>query len=89
MNIDKKKRFNLTRLSRKSNGLSGTLFFIWGDSTFKTKIDLKRSEDPFLLIKTAILNLIKKQGVSRQPEKRLTSSFILQLILPLKSHEVF
>ncbi|GIO67435.1 hypothetical protein J21TS3_22560 [Paenibacillus cookii] len=48
------------RVSRKSNGLFDTLFFIWGIISFKIKIDLKRSENPTSVTDEAILNPLQK-----------------------------
>ncbi len=47
-------------MSRKSNGLFDTLFFIWGIISFKIKIDLKRSENPTSVTDEAILNPLQK-----------------------------
>jgi hypothetical protein len=49
-----------SRVSRKSNGLFDTLFFIWGIISFKIKIDLKRSENPTSVTDEAILNPLQK-----------------------------
>jgi hypothetical protein len=47
-------------VSRKSNGLFDTLFFIWGIISFKIKIDLERSENPTSVTGEAILNPLQK-----------------------------
>lgn len=69
-------------MSRKSGGLYDTLFFYLGDSTFKTKIDLKRSEDPLLMEENGHFNPLQKNRGVLDSMKLSVGKLALEVLCP-------